>query len=195
MAVSALLGSAANLALTAQQSPPVLRASVDLVTIDVQVTPAKDAPLRQLAAADFEIRISGQKRAAASVTFLHRDEGTVSRNPRSSGTPNATPSECVFVFHRKVDRPTAHYVIAVERTDADRREVRDVNVQVTDKAFAVQTYSWRSPVRSNVLLPFSCEEFSPDTSAVALASRFGTANVKTAQVPWGEPKAISAKAK
>jgi len=34
-------------------------------------------------------------------------------------------------------------------------------------------------------LPFSCEVFSPDTSAAALAARFGAANVKTALVPWG----------
>jgi hypothetical protein len=67
VAASALLGTAAKLALSAQQAP-ALRASVDLVTIDVQVTPARDSPLRQLAAADFDITISGQKRPAASAT-------------------------------------------------------------------------------------------------------------------------------
>ena len=147
VAACALLGSAADLALTAQQAPPVLRASVDLVTIDVQVTPAKGAAFRQLAAADFDIRISGQKRTAASVTFLHNDEGTVSANPGVSSPKTASSSDCVFGFHRKADRPTAHYVIGVERSEADKRDVKDVKVQIVDKAFNAQTYQWRSPVR------------------------------------------------
>jgi hypothetical protein len=151
VAAAGLLSSAGPLAVTAQQSPPVLRASVDLVTIDVQVTPAKDAPLRQFTAADFDIRISGQKRPAASATFLHFDEGTVIRNPGLSSPQTPKPGECAFGFHRKVDRPTAHYVLAVDRSEADRRAVEDVQVVVVDKAFAVQTYVWRSPVRSSVL--------------------------------------------
>jgi hypothetical protein len=43
-----------------------------------------------------------------------------------------------------------------------------------------------SPLRHQTgALPFSCEVFSPTTSAAVLADRFGTANVRTAQVPWG----------
>ena len=34
-------------------------------------------------------------------------------------------------------------------------------------------------------LPLSCEVFSPATRATELAARFGAANVKTGQVPWG----------
>jgi hypothetical protein len=34
-------------------------------------------------------------------------------------------------------------------------------------------------------LPFSCEVFSARTSATALGSRFGSANVATDRVPWG----------
>ena len=185
MAGAALIRAVGPLSVPAQQSPPVLRSSVELVTIDVQVTPAKNAPLRQFTAADFDIRISGQKRPPASVTFLHHDEGTVTSNPGLSSHQTGKPSECAFGLHRKADRPTAHYVLAVDRSEADKREVKDVKVQVVDKAFTVQTYVWRSPVRQSVLLPFSCEVLSPGTSAAALAARFGVANVKTAQVPWG----------
>jgi hypothetical protein len=147
LVATTLIGAAGHYPVTAQQSPPVLRASVDLVTIDVQVTPAKDAPLRQFTAADFDIRISGQKRPPASVTFLHHDEGTVTRNPGLSTPQSAKPAECAFGLHRSVDRPTAHYVLAVDRSEADKREVKDVKVQVVDKAFAVPTYVWRSPIR------------------------------------------------
>jgi hypothetical protein len=148
LVATTLIGAAGHYPVTAEQSPTVLRASVDLVTIDVQVTPAKDAPFRQLTTADFDIRISGQKRAAASVTLLHNDEGTVSRNPGSSSPHPPTAPGCVFGFHRKADRPTAHYVVAVERSEADKRDVKDVKVQVVDKAFAISTYVWRSPVRN-----------------------------------------------
>jgi hypothetical protein len=34
-------------------------------------------------------------------------------------------------------------------------------------------------------LPFSCTVFSANTTAADLRARFGAANVKTAQVPWG----------
>jgi hypothetical protein len=148
VAAAGLLSSAGPLAVPGQQSPPVLRASVDLVTIDVQVTPAKDAALRQFTAADFDIRISGLKRRPSSATFLHHDEGTVTRDPGLSSPQTARPAACVFGFHRKVDRPTAHYVLAVDRSEADKREVKDVKVQVVDKAFAVRTYQWRSPLRN-----------------------------------------------
>jgi hypothetical protein len=50
-------------ALGRQQPPPaVFQGGVDLVTIDVQITPAEKAtgPLRVLTPADFEITISGK---------------------------------------------------------------------------------------------------------------------------------------
>jgi hypothetical protein len=34
-------------------------------------------------------------------------------------------------------------------------------------------------------LPFSCTTFSASTTAADLGAKFGSANVKTAQVPWG----------
>ena len=57
---ASLLSAVGDASGTGQQSPPVLRSSVDLVTIDVQVTAAKDAPLRQFAAtADVYVEIAG----------------------------------------------------------------------------------------------------------------------------------------
>jgi hypothetical protein len=38
-------------------------------------------------------------------------------------------------------------LISVERTDADRREVKQVDVKLVETAFAVQWSVWRSPIR------------------------------------------------
>jgi hypothetical protein len=133
-----------------QQTPPVVRGQVELVTIDVQVSPAKDAAMRDLTMAEFDIRISGRKRPAASATLLHYDEGTVTRDSTARGADSSP--ECVFGFHRKVDRRTAHYLVGVGRTDADTQEVKDVRVGVVDQAFVVQRVVWRSPIRRSPLL-------------------------------------------
>jgi len=134
-----------------RQLPPVVRGQVDLVTIDVQVSPAKNATMRELTPADFDIRISGRKRQAASATFLHYDEGTVTGNSTARGTGGSSP-ECVFGFHRKGDRTTAHYLVGVDRTDTDRQEVKDVRINMLDKAFVVQQITWRSPIHRSVSL-------------------------------------------
>ena len=128
-----------------QQSPPVLRTGVDLVTIDVQVGSVKGATLRELTAADFEVTVSGRRRKAASATFMHYDEGTVVRKSTMLSADRPAP-DCVFGFHPTEDRKTAHYVLGIDRTDADQKEVKGVHVSITDKAFAVQFYSWRSPI-------------------------------------------------
>jgi hypothetical protein len=132
--------------LEAQQSPPAFRAGVDLVTIDVQVTPVKNAPMRKLTAADFDISISGRKRPVVSVTPLHDDTGTVTRNPSATGAGPGTFPDCVFGFQRKTNQPTAHYVVGVEATEADRKVVKQVRVKLVVKAFAIQRYVWRSPI-------------------------------------------------
>ncbi len=115
-----------------------------MVTIDVQVAAVKDAEMSELTAADFDITISGRRRKAASASFMHYDQGTVIRNPA------AGPSrECVFGFHRKEDRKTAHYLIGVDRTDADQAGVKDVRVSIVDKNLAVLWYLWRSPIHKS----------------------------------------------
>jgi hypothetical protein len=136
-----------------QQPPAALRSGINLVTIDVQIAPVKDAPLRDLTAADFDIGIAGRKRLTASATLLHYDEGTVTRDPRIPPSDAGTSPACVFGFHRKTDRPTAHDLVGVERNDADRKEVKQVRVNMVDKAFAVQGYVWRSPVKRSASPP------------------------------------------
>jgi hypothetical protein len=126
----------------------VLRTGVDLVTIDVQVAAVKDAEKRELTAADFDITISGRRRKAASASFMHYDQGTVIRNPAAAGANGPSP-ECVFGFHRKEDRKTAHYLIGVDRTDADQARVKDVRVRIVDKSLAVLWYVWRSPIHQS----------------------------------------------
>ena len=124
-----------------------------MVTIDVQVAPAKDAPLRDLTTADFDVGIAGRKRLAVSATLLHYDEGAVTRSPRIPPSEAGTSPACVFGFHRKTDRPTAHYLVGVERSDADEKEVKQVRVNMVDKVFAVQGYVWRSPVKRRASPP------------------------------------------
>jgi hypothetical protein len=130
----------------AQQAPSFV-GKIELVTIDVQITAARDAPLRELTTADFDITISGSKRQAASVTHLHDDDGKVTREPLASRNDQDASPACVFGFHRKIDRKTAHYVVAVDRTDADREEVKQVHVNLVDKNLTVQRYLWRTPIR------------------------------------------------
>jgi hypothetical protein len=127
----------------AQQQPPVLRGEVHLLTIEVQVTGAKDAPMREFVTSDFEVTISGRQRPVVSVTLLHHDEGTVVRDLLRVANSQA----CFFGFHRKVDKVSAHYLVAVERSGADQIEVKQVRMKMADKAFAVQQWGWRSPIR------------------------------------------------
>jgi hypothetical protein len=126
-------------------APPVFQGGVDLIAIEVQITPAQKATglLRVLTPADFEITISGKKRAAATVAFLHNDTGPVHRFPFPA---DAYSSACSFGFLRTTDRPTAHYLVAVPATaadQADQKEVKDLRPKVVDKAFAVQQWEWR----------------------------------------------------
>ena len=131
-----------------QQSPPALRTGVDLVTIDVQVILVKGTTIRELTAADFEVAVDGHRRKTASATFMHYDEGTATPRSTMLSAGRAVP-DCVFGFHRTEDRKTAHYVLGVDRTDADQKAVKGVRVSIADKALSVQMYSWRSPIRRN----------------------------------------------
>ena len=145
-----------------QQAPGTYRASLELVTIDVQLTSKTGGPVRSMTPADFDIRISGRKRAPASATFLHHDEGTVTReNLLRAGSRD----ECAFGFHRKVDRPTDHYLLTVDRTDADRQQVKDVKVTVIDKTIEVHTFAWRSPIRKVAQSVSAIEAFETVTVA------------------------------
>ena len=147
LSVAVLCGGA--ITLSAQQgTPPPLRAAVDLITIDVQISPNRDAPFREFTTSDFEVRVSGKTRPVASATLLHRDTGAVRRpSDRTEPLPAATDAECAFAFRRTVDRPTVHYLLGVNAIDADRQAVKKVEVKVVDRAFDVQKFAWRSPIR------------------------------------------------
>jgi hypothetical protein len=126
------------------QEPPSFRAGTELVTVDVQIAATQRATIRDLVPADFVVEVGGRKRDRVSATRLHFDEGGVVKDPaRASGSGPA----CVFGFHRAKDLRTVHYLIGVDRTEADRTEVKQVRVVLLDKALAVMSVVWRSPIR------------------------------------------------
>jgi hypothetical protein len=120
------------------------RTNVVLLTIDVQVTPSKDGLLRELALADFQVTVSGRSRPVATAAFLHLDEESVLSNPPRPG--QASGNDCVFGFHRKLDRPTAHYRLAIQPAETDRG-AKEVKVKTADPAYATQWMVWRLPIR------------------------------------------------
>lgn len=126
------------------QETPSFRVGTELVTIDVQIEATHGAAIRDFVPADFVVEVGGRKRKQISATRLHFDEGPVVKDLlRSSGGGPA----CVFGFHRKKDVRIVHYLIGVDRTEADRREVKQVRVALVDKAFAVMSVVWKSPIR------------------------------------------------
>jgi hypothetical protein len=128
----------------ARADQATFRAGVTLLTIDVQVTPSKDRPLRELTLTDFQVTVSGRSRPVASAAFLHFDEESVLSNPPRRG--QASSDDCVFGFHRKLDRSTAHYRLAIQPVEADRG-AKEVKVKVADPAFAAEWLVWRLPIR------------------------------------------------
>ena len=128
----------------ASRAQETFRTGVVLLTIDVQITPAKDAPLRELAAEDFEVVVFGRRRPVTSAARLHLDEASVVASPPRPGPDS--DAGCIFGFHRKTDRPTAHYRLGIQPADTDR-SARAVTVKTTDSAFATQWLVWRLPIR------------------------------------------------
>jgi hypothetical protein len=140
VAAAAMVGAAVPT--TADQG--TFRAGVVLLTIDVQVTPAKDGALREFGPRDFEVTVSGRKRSVASAVLLHLDEGSVIPNPPRFG--QGPDTECIFGFHRRNDRPTAHYLLGIQPIDSDRG-AKEVHVKSVDTVFATQWLVWRMPIR------------------------------------------------
>jgi hypothetical protein len=146
LGVSALVTTAASAAgaVPASEKQRTFRAGVVLLTIDVQITPSKDAPLRELAPADFEVTISGRTRPVTSAVLLHLDEASVVKNQPRPG--QSADAGCIFGFHRKTDQRTAHYLLGIQRADIDRA-TKEVRVKTADPALATQWIVWRLPIR------------------------------------------------
>jgi VWFA-related protein len=94
--VAVWLGAAASPAILADQqggAPPTFRSSVDLFALDVQVVTGNGLPLAGLRPHQFTVRIDGQPRRVASVTFVRYDVGgkVAEVTPTTAGRAGALP--------------------------------------------------------------------------------------------------------
>ena len=145
LAISALVTTAhSGAAGLPSKEQETFRTDVVLLTIDVQVTPAKEAALRQFGPEDFEVTVSGRRRPVTSAVRLHLDESSVVPNPPRPG--RGSNIDCIFGFHRRTDRPTAHYLLGIQPDDAVRA-AKAVSVRTADPAFATEWSAWRLPIR------------------------------------------------
>jgi hypothetical protein len=128
----------------AQEPLPGFRTTVNLVTIDVQVVAAQGKPMPGLTTEQFDVSIAGRKRRVVLSEFLHADEGPVTRG--LANTDAATSAGCVFAFTRSANGANAHYLLALEPSDADKSGIKHPRVKVNDKTLAVRRWAWRSPV-------------------------------------------------
>jgi hypothetical protein len=121
-----------------QERPAALRASVNLVIIDVQIVAAQEKPARGLTTAQFEVTIAGHQRKVVLVEFVHADEGPINPSLRT-----ASVAACVFGFERSAKGANVHYLLAVESNDRDRTGIANPKVKVDDKDFIVRRLAWR----------------------------------------------------
>jgi hypothetical protein len=134
----------APMALAAQEAAPTFRAGADLVTIDVQIVPVRGTSVPVLTADLFDVRIAGQKRTVVSAVFVHYDEGAIVRPSSAQGIDPAALATCVFRHLRTADAVHAHYRLAIETREADRKKVSKVRVKVSDKTVSLRGWAWRS---------------------------------------------------
>ena len=86
-----------------QQAPPVFKAAVDLVAVDVSVIDGGGRPVRGLEAADFRVTVDGQARRITSVQFVSQSiEAAAPRLPepdlpRFSSNEGATGGRLVMI--------------------------------------------------------------------------------------------------
>jgi VWFA-related protein len=86
-----------------QQAPPVFKAAVDLVAVDVSVIDGSGRPVRGLDAADFRVTVDGQARRIASVQFVSQSIESAPRPlpepdlPRFSSNEGATGGRLVMI--------------------------------------------------------------------------------------------------
>ena len=86
-----------------QQAPPVFKAAVDLVAVDVSVIDGGGRPVRGLDTADFTVTVNGQVRRVTSVQFVSQSIEAAPRPlpepdlPRFSSNEGATGGRLVMV--------------------------------------------------------------------------------------------------
>jgi VWFA-related protein len=90
----------------AQETPPVIRASVDQVVIDVIVTDAMGRPVSGLSAADFELRERGEAQTIATFTEV----GATGPSAPASAPGGAVPTAAAVTN----GQPQALYVLLLD---------------------------------------------------------------------------------
>ena len=143
--IGVLTSTSLTPAVRAIQDPaPRFRAGADLVTIDVQVVSARGTSVPVLAADLFEVRVGGQKRTVVSAVFVHADEGAIVRRSSERSMDPAPAANCVFRYQRSSDAVHAHYRLAIDTHDDDRKKVSKVRIKVSDKTVSLGDWAWRS---------------------------------------------------
>ena len=111
-------------AASSQQTPPVFKAAVDLVAVDVSVIDSSGRPVRGLDATDFRVLVGGQARRIASVQFVSQSiEGAPPPLPepdlpRFSSNEGATGGRLVLIV---VDQGNMNTSTAMELKDTVAR--------------------------------------------------------------------------
>jgi hypothetical protein len=128
-----------------QDPAPRFRAGADLVTIDVQVVLARGTSVLPALTVDlFEVRVAGQQRTVVSAVFVHYDEGAIVSRSSERDTDPAPAATCVFRHLRSSAAVHAHYRLAIDTHEADRKNVAKVRIKVSDKTVRLGDWAWRS---------------------------------------------------
>ena len=117
-----LLVVAAPSAQPAPQSP-VFRSSLDAVEVDVRVTGRNGEPIRDLTAADFELRDNGKPQVISSVTLIDLSQASSrsTANVADAALPAVEPRVFALVLDDlHVDAPSTNRVRNVARQFVER---------------------------------------------------------------------------
>ncbi len=110
-----ILSLAIALGLLAAQLPqtPVFRGSTDVVVVDVQVVGRDSAPVADLTAADFSLRIDGKPRPITSVSFERIADKAAASRPGLSGQSGAPPAAAMSTLSRGQAPAAPSYIMFV----------------------------------------------------------------------------------
>jgi hypothetical protein len=117
---------------------------VDLLMIDVQLTPADGKPASMLTAADFQVKIGGRKRTVVLAEFLHSDDGPVIRGAAPPPLDQVPRPTCVFGFARTSNLAHVHYLLGVEPSESDKRGIKRPEIKLAAGGPPPRRWAWRS---------------------------------------------------